>query len=220
MKKTSKIALILIIVAIAIFAAIIYAIKISSNVTLLNFFTPQKFTSISNVHIAGKEGKNKSWEIKADECWAGKDKHRSFFENVHSCTIYEDSYLIVKDLTARRIIVNSSNKDIEIFKNVDGKGWLTASIDFNRTNNKGDYSTLYADYIKFNPNTNKALVKDNILIIKEDLTIEAKAIVLDLDNNIADIHKESKYTKGDDLIIGQSAKALLDKDTINCKNGL
>jgi len=204
-----------IVIVIAVISGILYIAKMSENVPVLDLFRPEKFTIIKNVNITGKEGENKAWRIKADECWSGRDKNKSVFENVSYCAIFEDGYPVVKGLTARRIIVNSRNKDIEVFRNVDGKGWLTAKIDFNRANNKEDYSTLFADYIRFNPDTEKGIVKDNILILKEDLTIEAREVSLDLDKNIAIFSGEPRFRKGGDLMIGKTATSYLDKDQLD-----
>lgn len=218
MDKSHKIAIIIILSVLTGCILITFLVKTISNVTVLNLITPDKFTNIKNVHISGREEKNRHWEITADECWSGMDRNRTIFENVSSCLLFENDSPIVKDLTARRVIVDGRTKDIEVFKNVDNKGWLKAKIDFNRTDNKSEYSTVFADYIRFNPNTEKGQIKDNIIIIKNDLTIEAKEIFLDLDKNIAEINGSSTYKKGDNIITGTSATAALDKDTINISN--
>ena len=103
--------------------------RITRNITVLDLLKPEKITLIKNVHISGQEDKNRSWKIKAEECWTGRQKHKSIFENVSSCTIYEDDWNR-RGHEGKLLVSYDAEGDILRFETFDKTGEVFLSAGF------------------------------------------------------------------------------------------
>jgi len=202
-------------------AMVIYIIKESEKVNLLDTFLPEKIAIFKNVHMSGIEGSSEAWEIYAKEAWTGRDKFVTTFDFVTNASIDKDGRPLVRDLRARRLRI-AKNKDVEIIKKVDNdvsRESLNASIDFGAisksTKKEKSFSTLTADYIKFNPNSKKAVVQGKIKIVKNRLITRAEKISLDLDMNIATFESRSTFIKDNSELQTNTAVAYFDVDKID-----
>jgi lipopolysaccharide assembly outer membrane protein LptD (OstA) len=206
-------------IAVILIALAVYVIKVSDKINLLQTFIPEKIAVLKNVHMSGKEGEH-SWEIFAKEGWTGRDKNTTTFEFITEAEIDKNNRPLIKDLKARRLKI-SKNKDIEILKGADeekgGDRYLNMLIDFNAVSNKKtkrQFSSLTADSVKFNPNTEKATIIGNIRIFKDKLLIKSEKIDLDLNKNVATFESRSSFSKEGSRLFANSAVAFFDEDKI------
>jgi lipopolysaccharide assembly outer membrane protein LptD (OstA) len=215
-----------IILAVLLVIIIVYIIKESEKINLLDTFLPEKIAVFKNVHMAGIEASGEAWEIFAKEGWTGRDKFATTLEFVSDAKITKKGRIMVKDLKARRVRL-SRNKDIEIFKKVDDKDpdqYLKVKIDFGAFSKspkkKKEFSYLTADYIKFNPDTKSGVLRGKILIIKEDLHARSENVSLDLNDNIATFESRSFFNKDKSRLAADSAVAFFDEDKINMSGSI
>lgn len=205
---------------ILLFAFVVYIIKESEKISLLETFLPEKLAVFRNVHMSGIEASGEAWEVYAKEAWTGRDKFTTVFENVTNASIAEDGRFIIKNLRARRMRI-ARNKDIEIIKRIDDKdaSYLRVYIDFGAISSPPKkemrFSYLTADNIKFNPDTKKAAIQGNIKVIKEKLVTIADKIALDLNSNTATFEGRSSFSKESARLYSDSATAFFDEDRID-----
>ncbi len=206
-------------IAVIIIALVVYVIKVSDKIDLLQSLIPEKIAVLKNVHMAGKEGAN-YWEVFAREGWTGRDRNTTTLEFITDAEIDKNGRPLIKDVKARRLKL-SKNNEIEVLKQADeekgGDRYLSLLINFNAISNKKKkikFSTLTADSVKFNPNTKKAAITGNIKILKDKLLIRSEKIDLDLDKNIATFEGRSSFSRAGSKLQANSAVAFFDEDRI------
>jgi len=212
---------IMIISALIFAAAIIYVIKQSETISLLQTLLPEKIAVFKNVHMSGIEASSEAWDIYAKEAWTGRDKFVTSFDHVTNATITKNGRIMIKGLVARRARI-AKNKDFEIFRSIEedkNDRYLRVKVDFgalaNPPKQEKNFSSLTADYIKFNPDSKKALVQGNIRILKDKLTVRGEIATLDLNLNIATFEGRSSFTKRDTKLYSDSATAFFDTDKVD-----
>lgn len=213
--------LIIIISAVIFIAAVTYVIKESETISILQSLLPEKIAVFKNVHMSGIEASSEAWDIYAKEAWTGRDKFITSFDHVTNATINKNGRIMIKGLVARRARI-SKNKDFEIFRSVDedkNDRYLRVKVDFGALasppKKEKKFSTLTADYIRFNPDSKKALVQGNIRIVKDKLTVRGEKATLDLNMNIATFEERSSFTKGESKLYSNSATAFFDTDKVD-----
>ena len=204
------------------FAAIIYVIRESEKISLIQTFLPERIATFKNVHMTGMHGSEESWEIYAREAWTGRDKYVTTLEDVSQAFIIRNGRMMIKNLKARRVRI-AKNNDIEILKKVDddkaGSKYLRLMIDFNaaarRPKKEKKFSYITADYVKMNPDTEKATIQGNIIITKDDLRTYADKISIDLDANIATFESRTIFMNDKSRLSADLATALFDENLIS-----
>lgn len=206
---------------------VLYVIKASDKISLLQSFLPEKLAVFKNVHMSGIQASNEAWEVYAKEGWTGRDKFATTLEYVTFAKIERNGRPIVNGIRARRMRI-AKNKDIEIFKQAqdekDGKSYLSVMIDFGALSSppklEKKFSYLTADHLKFNPDSKIGSVQGNIYIKKDKLVIRSERLTLDLDANIASFESRSSFQKEGSRLYADNATAFFDEDRIDMKGSV
>ena len=159
----------------------------------------EKIAEFQNTRVAGhKEGK-KVWVFYAKQGWMDRGKTTTHLRDVEKGMLYKNGDLIVRNLRAPRIKAFRHSEIIEAYGESTDKYKLSAQIAFTpkKKGKKREFANLNADFLRYNPNTEKSEIERNIKVVEKEVTLYAQKMLVDHDKETADLEKDIKVVRSD-----------------------
>jgi len=162
----------------------------------------EKVTEFTKTRVGShKEGKM-SWEFYAEQGWTNKNQETTFLCDIKKGKTYNDGKPVIINLVAPYAKAERRSEIVEAFGFRENErqthSKLHGSINLGRiknANDKGEWSRLAADYLKYIPNEKKTELKGSVKLFKPDSSIFSEYMLIE--------HDPKKVTIDGDIILSR-----------------
>jgi lipopolysaccharide export system protein LptA len=149
-----------------------------------------KQVEVSDSTITGYEDDQLSWLVTGEYIWAGRSEYLFRVTNLQNGFLYDnEGRIVVKDLKADKVKVNSKSKIITAQKNISA---TLLKREKNTTANHLEIIKIKCDNLKYFSITKTTYLQHNVLLQKDDLSIIPSARV-ELDNQENLVHIKNRF---------------------------
>jgi lipopolysaccharide export system protein LptA len=190
------------------------------------YFTEEKMEKIAefkHTRVSGRKKGKKVWEFFAEEGWTSKNRNITHLYDVSKGEIFQEGKPVVTDLRAPYAKAFRHSEIIEVFGHPEGKAegptLLNAYINLGRISksereDRREWSKLKANYLKYIPKDKRSEIKGKVELHKKDTSIYAQKIIVDHDENVADISEEIRLKRKDGALYSNTLKYLSNKEKL------
>lgn len=157
----------------------------------------KKIAEFRNSYLSGYKNNKNSWKFHAEYGWTSNDQDTTNLENVNNGNIYENGELITKNLSAPQVKIHKTSKNIEVLGNNESQIKALIAFTSKKENQKRKFAKIYADFLSYNPDTKKSIIKNNIKIYTNEIILTGNEMLIDHENENTTISNGVKISRND-----------------------
>jgi lipopolysaccharide assembly outer membrane protein LptD (OstA) len=165
----------------------------------------EKVAEFTNTRVAGRKEGKKIWEFVAKTGWSSRNREITHLFGVTEGVIYKSGNPVVTQLIAPHAKAFRRSNVVEIFAE---KKPLHSYINLGTISGRPskEWSKLSAKYLKYMPKSDQIEISGNVSLIKKESSIYSQKIIINTENNYADISDNVRLKRKDAILFSDMMK--------------